>query len=663
MKKELFKKILLIVVLTVFAEVFIFNYHHWTSLNYEPIEIEVDDEYEEGYSDSAYVDFQGYEVKIHNIAFTFEHVIYKRRARSTATYTYERRLPITLSFYCPGENEKTLFCEKVFPYYDDDKLVTMTLPHEVSPGQIYVTADQGKIKSMYINTPVPMSFSVVRCLILIISVLMIWGLFIDGKLWQKKVFIDDGMMDKGVLAGVSIIAGLVFLLILFLLKENPMFSENADVFQFYPTLARSFAAGHTYDMEAPDPQLLSLEDPYDIENVVNQGIPYKLDRLLYDGRYYVYFGPLPCLVFYLPYYLLTGRDMSIPPVIISLVIFFLTAWSLFLKELYLRYNRNGSTAMFICSFIFGVLITPLSVMAGGDTFPYYMPLLMALDLFLLGGYFYLCAVKKIDRGEKAYVTFAAGSFCIALIAACRPNMLFLAAAYAPLLINYAGLKKENAGRWISFIAPVIVVAIPVMLYNFFRFGNPLDYGAAYGLTIDGAQKHPSINSMLNAFKHYLVRPVHFTKDFPYVLFEKTEWSNPENILNPEVSGGIFILFPILFFSLGAFLPIKLCGMKRDAAWIARTFVISASLVLLISSIYGGFTTRYRMDFSIAYLIAALIVFWNVMKEKRRTRMILCGMFILCFLSSILQYFTPDLSRTAEKTDFIYRFAEIVEFWK
>jgi hypothetical protein len=46
------------------------------------------------------------------------------------------------------------------------------------------------------------------------------------------------------------------------------------------------------------------------------------DYAMYNGKYYVYFGVLPCLIFFLPYYLVTRKDMinSVPVAILCLTI-------------------------------------------------------------------------------------------------------------------------------------------------------------------------------------------------------------------------------------------------------------------------------------------------------------------------------------------------------
>ncbi|MFT7794713.1 UNVERIFIED_CONTAM: hypothetical protein ODY05_16615, partial [Salmonella enterica subsp. enterica serovar Enteritidis] len=80
----------------------------------------------------------------------------------------------------------------------------------------------------------------------------------------------------------------------------------------YADLARAMADGHLYLDEEPPQWLQEMEDPYDKgardEAQKQSGEPYLFDVAYYDGHYYVYFGVVPVVLFYLPFYLLTGAN-------------------------------------------------------------------------------------------------------------------------------------------------------------------------------------------------------------------------------------------------------------------------------------------------------------------------------------------------------------------
>src|SRR5829696_3147634 len=67
---------------------------------------------------------------------------------------------------------------------------------------------------------------------------------------------------------------------------------HPHVGSYYDWLARGFLQGQLHLPLAPSPELLALPDPYDPRQNAN----YRLhDVSLYNGRYYLYWGPLPAL--------------------------------------------------------------------------------------------------------------------------------------------------------------------------------------------------------------------------------------------------------------------------------------------------------------------------------------------------------------------------------
>src|SRR5262249_33154255 len=71
----------------------------------------------------------------------------------------------------------------------------------------------------------------------------------------------------------------------------------------YNLLAEGFLKGNLSLAKDPPKELLALKDPLD--PVANE--KYRLhDASLYNGHYYVYFGPVPVLTLYLPWLVITG---------------------------------------------------------------------------------------------------------------------------------------------------------------------------------------------------------------------------------------------------------------------------------------------------------------------------------------------------------------------
>jgi len=72
---------------------------------------------------------------------------------------------------------------------------------------------------------------------------------------------------------------------------------------YYEMLANALHHGQTHLMIDPDPRLLELPDPYDYE--ARNDIPIPWDVVLYEGKFYLYWGPAPGLI-------LAGLRLFIP---------------------------------------------------------------------------------------------------------------------------------------------------------------------------------------------------------------------------------------------------------------------------------------------------------------------------------------------------------------
>jgi hypothetical protein len=84
------------------------------------------------------------------------------------------------------------------------------------------------------------------------------------------------------------------------------FDWEHDSNQYYDLLARGLLHGHLYLPVEPRPELLALKDPWD----PRQNRQYALfDAVLYKGRYYLYHGVAPAVVYFAPWRLLTRHDL------------------------------------------------------------------------------------------------------------------------------------------------------------------------------------------------------------------------------------------------------------------------------------------------------------------------------------------------------------------
>src|SRR5262245_9206169 len=97
---------------------------------------------------------------------------------------------------------------------------------------------------------------------------------------------------------------------------------------YYGTLGEGFLSGHTYLSVPVPPEVIALAEPY---NPRDRKVPFLWDASLYQGHYYLYFGPTPALLVWIPTYVLTGIELSDQAITLILCITSIAALVLLLK--------------------------------------------------------------------------------------------------------------------------------------------------------------------------------------------------------------------------------------------------------------------------------------------------------------------------------------------
>ena len=65
-------------------------------------------------------------------------------------------------------------------------------------------------------------------------------------------------------------------------------------------LVDAFEAGQVSLLREAEQPLLELENPYDWSQRLESGVDYAWDHLLYEGKYYSYYGIAPVVTLFLP---------------------------------------------------------------------------------------------------------------------------------------------------------------------------------------------------------------------------------------------------------------------------------------------------------------------------------------------------------------------------
>lgn len=257
---------------------------------------------------------------------------------------------------------------------------------------------------------------------------------------------------------------------------TPWRGDTRNVWRHYEYLAEGFLHGHTYLPVKPAPELLRLKDPYDPA----ANAPYRLwDASLYEGRYYLYFGPAPVIAF-LSWRIVTGTDLPQNMAAAGFAALGLAGLALLLWEVRARHFPRLPAAglAFIVATAFHASWLPVTLRRSGV---WDLPIIAATAFAWWSLYFLWRFLESGGRARWAAATGAA----LALLMGSRVTFVPGSAALALLLLLPAAAPgAAPARRWRAALGGAAVAAaggLALLAYNRARFGSWTEFGLRYVL--------------------------------------------------------------------------------------------------------------------------------------------------------------------------------------
>ena len=427
--------------------------------------------------------------------------------------------------------------------------------------------------------------------------------------------------ERGNRIQILIIFSLIALLILLgfrLAKINPACVQSIWPHHGqYRELAHALEQGTVRLPVEPDERLINSENPYDTIALMVEQIPYYMDYAYYEGSYYVYFGIIPELLLYLPYYLLTGEDFNNYQagfVFYALLVIgaFGLCWELahrYSKKLpFIHYLILSLGICFFSQYVYMIARPDL----------YNIPILAGNAFTLLGLAGWLRAVN-LERGRGVFL--ALGSFSLALVAGCRPQMLLYCIAAAVLFITPVWkerslFSKKGIKDTVCLLLPFGIAAIPVGWYNYARFGSIIDFGATYSLTSnDMNHRGFNLERLIHGIYSFLFQPPTTTSDFPYLVQTDLTVGYMGRHIVEFTFGGFFAINFLLLIILFVIATGKRQKFQKEGYLLFWVMVLSSFVITVFDVNSAGILIRYMGDVVPGLLLASSIAWISFLDQR------------------------------------------------
>ncbi|MBP3867429.1 MAG: cytochrome C oxidase Cbb3, partial [Eggerthellaceae bacterium] len=565
-----------IVVLAALLEVFLFNINFFRTMSYDEVDLSdrlglaLDDDGSYRLSEANHaMTFADLDIPVHNIHIDFDgsqpaqlltlKIMFTDEAHQTFFDTTEYTVGV------PEVDVSTVVSESEYIHLNASGNVGTLTIDLVGDDVSYPIA----LESLTVNAPEPFNFNTLRFSIVALVMTLCWLFRPKSRIYQISM-VDEPLFTKRAIIAAVVVEVLVVSSFLFMGSNLVgvasksynygswdrdsvvnVFDVGGENAQQYAMLAQAMAKGQLYLDEQPPEWLVEMEDPYDkgLRDEARKagGEDYLFDAAYYDGHYYVYFGVVPVLMFYLPFYLVTGQNFPTAiGVLIALVAFILGCTALL--DRFARYHfKRVSLGIYLLLQIPLVMCSGALYLAKFPTF-YSLPIMCALALSAWGLYLWMRG-RASERPEGWYL---AGSLCMALVVGCRPQLLVLSCVAFPLFWRRYITKRrlftpEGAREFACLIGPYFVVAAGIMWYNWARFGSPTNFGANYNLTVHDMPKRGfALGRIATALFAFFIQPPTVDGTFPFLLPAVFDTSYMGQTVREVTFGGVFACLPILW---------------------------------------------------------------------------------------------------------------------
>ena len=538
------------------------------------------------------------------------------------------------------------------------------------------------ITEIIVNPKIPYRFSLLRLLMLLLLA-SFWVLLGPGSvLW--KIELDTGTAFHLLLLCIATLGVMFFYFVTWYFNGNGyQWGQIIKIpnglwisYNQYGDLANSLLHGHTYLNLPISPGLKALKNPYSLAarlEIGKNGQVAFWDHAFYHDKYYCYFGVIPAVVFFMPFEIITGREMlSGWAILIALMIATVFATLLVVRIAKLYFEDASFGTVLSAIWIMGLGSGLLQEAFVADF--YSVPQASSYMFIVIGLWCWLKSIKRKRKRGGKYISpwwIFFGSLFMACNLGCRPP--FIAFSLLAIPIFWTSIFKDRTlfskkGIWATILAilPFFLVFIPLFIYNFDRFGSAFNFGENYNLTeldLTRAKRPNILFLIIEVFICFWFKPAVIRATFPFISQSgiTTPLYYPSD---PFVGGGYFVFtapFVLLLFIITpwVFGRRKRSELDRTVSkryWTAQSVrgtvisLASLSFVLAVCETFlnaylGGCSQRYEACFGTFFTLSSIFILFCALpnwvcfeREKRGSVTLLKASLIFLITATIVLEF-------------------------
>jgi hypothetical protein len=295
---------------------------------------------------------------------------------------------------------------------------------------------------------------------------------------------------------------------------------------------------------------------------------------------------------------------------------------------------------------------------------YCTAIMAALCMEIWSIYLFFRAVWIEQNENNSVCTAFWGALLGALAFGCRPPVALANILVLPMLFQFLRQRKVTKGTIAKLIfaaSPYLVVGAMIMVYNYVRFDNILEFGQKYQLTntdqsgYSGLLGHLTLGGAAEGVKEMFFAANRWTSEFPYMTLN-----------------GIFFNFPLLLTGFAGLCSGKVRqSLRRNhlTGLVAALAILAVVIAVFDTAWSPKLIERYHMDIYWILVIFNFIIigFWYRSAADRHKRwlsyVITLGGY-LTVVASIWLFIVPnDCNLTDYYPECLELIKKIVLFWR